>query len=469
MSDDPAPKQPRARTRWSAVLAFGLATLLVASESSLAAFALPLVGAEFGVGATTTAWVVLAYALPLAALAIPAGRWVDQADLRAVFALSLAGVGAAGALAALAPTLWALLAARAVQGVASALYLAVYLPVVADAVRAEQRGRAMSLIQTVMMIGSIAVAPVGGVVAEAFGWRAVFVFKLPLLAALLWWGWRAIPPRRAAGPRLPAPAASALTDAVVLGGAVGLGLLAVERIGGAWPISLALGIAAAAGGAVWLRLPAAAPVVALVRRPAFGAAAAALVLVAALSGLTIVSLPYFVSEVMGRSPEVLGVAMMLFTAAAAALSPLGGLLADRFTPLAVARLGSALTALALLTMLGLDAGSGLYSLSWRMALVGAAMALFMAPVMTALLGAAPVGEEGTAGGVANLARTLGNTVGPAIAALAWAMAGSGEAGLRAGVWALAGCALAAFAVLLIARRPPMPTPAAVAGGYDRPS
>ena len=55
----------------------------------MAAFALPLIGAELGVTSATTAWVLLAYRLPLAALALPTGRWVDRADLRLVFMISL--------------------------------------------------------------------------------------------------------------------------------------------------------------------------------------------------------------------------------------------------------------------------------------------------------------------------------------------------------------------------------------------
>ncbi|MBX7268840.1 MFS transporter [Micromonospora sp. Llam7] len=110
------------RTRWAAVVTFGTATLVVASESSMAAFVLPSVAAEMDVSASATTWVVLAYALPLAALALPAGRWIDAADLRRVFVFTLVALGLASVLAALAPAFWVLLVARAVQGVASAVY-----------------------------------------------------------------------------------------------------------------------------------------------------------------------------------------------------------------------------------------------------------------------------------------------------------------------------------------------------------
>ncbi len=57
------------------------------------------------------------------------------------------------------------------------------------------------------------------------------------------------------------------------------------------------------------------------------------------------------------------------------------------------------------------------------------MALFNSPNMTAILQATP-GEAGTAGGLTNITRTLGITLGPA-AALAWSAAAGGVSGFRA--------------------------------------
>jgi MFS transporter, DHA2 family, multidrug resistance protein len=355
-------------------------------------------------------------------------------------------------LTALAPTFWMLVVGRVLQGLASAMYLAVYMPIVADAVREDQRGRAMSYIQMIMMIGSITVAPIGGLVATEFGWRAVFLFTLPILVVVLWWEYRAVPERRMAGRRLPPPRLSLVKDALVLGGTVALGLLAIEWVEESWSLAAALATAAVAAGLLWWRLPTARPVVALVRHAVFGAAATAFALVTSISGIVIFSLPFFISDVMGRPPAILGVGMVFFVGAAALLSPAAGFLADRFGALTVAMVGALLTTLAMLNMLCLGSDTGLVDLAWRMAALGAAMGMFNAPVMTTLLSAAPEGEEGAAGGVANLARTLGNTLGTAIAALTWALIGGGAAGFHAGVLVLTTCTVSAFVALLIVRR-----------------
>ena len=67
------------RTSWAPVAALGLAMLVVTSEMTIAAVTLPRLGADLEVSAAATAWVLLAYALPIAAVAIPAGRWADGA------------------------------------------------------------------------------------------------------------------------------------------------------------------------------------------------------------------------------------------------------------------------------------------------------------------------------------------------------------------------------------------------------
>ncbi|MBA0128195.1 MFS transporter [Haloechinothrix sp. YIM 98757] len=443
---------PVARTRWSAVVTFGVATLLVTSELSMAAFALPLVAAELGVDPASTTWVVLAYSLPLAALALPAGRWIDQADLRSVFVFSLLVIGGASVAAAAAPVFWTLLAARVVQGAASALYLAAYLPVVTSAVRSDHHGRAISYISTIMMLGSIALAPLGGFVAAAWGWRALFLVKVPLLVAIALAGFRAIPHSGSEGRRaLPRPDRSQLTDVVLLGSAITAALLAVEQVEqlDRWAVAGALGVAALALLALWARTSTSRPVLTLVGRLALGLPALALLLTAATVGLPVYSLPFFISEVMGQSPDLLGLAMLFFMGAAALFTPLAGTLADRYGPSPVAISGGIVTALGVLSLLTLTADAGVIDLGWRLGLLGSGIGLFSPPAMTAILHAAPEGQAGAAGGVTNLARTLGTTIGPAIAALAWTIGGGSTPGFNTSVIVLAVCTLLGIVAMTV--------------------
>ncbi|NEE04172.1 MFS transporter [Phytoactinopolyspora halotolerans] len=429
---------------------FALATLVIASESTMAAFALPLIGADLDVSVGATAWILLAYALPLAALAIPLGRWIDSADLRTVFIWSLSGVGLVSVLTAVAPSFGLIIVLRAVQGVAAAAYLAGYLPIVTKTVRGDQRARAMSYIATIMTLGSMAVTPLGGLVADTLGWRAVFVIKLPLLVAVLVLGRRTIPTTRAAsgGAGMPGPSVGVVVDAVLIGGAITAGLLAANRADGSWLLVAALLATSTALIWCWLRLRTSRPVIALVRSRPFGLTALSLLLLSAFTGLTSFSLPYFVSDVMGESLALLGIATLFFAGVAAAVSPFAGHLADRLGPRPVAATGAAIIGAGLLSMLTLSPEATVTDLAWRLAVVGLGAALCNAPTTTALLNTTPPGQAGIAGGVGNVARTIGTALGPAIAAAMWSISSTDTAGFRSGVVALAAVTLAACVTIL---------------------
>ncbi|MGH8876518.1 MAG: hypothetical protein ACRD0P_04120 [Stackebrandtia sp.] len=87
----------------------------------------------------------------------------------------------------------------------------------------------------------------------------------------------------------------------------------------------------------------------------------------------------------------------------------------------------------------------------RLGIIGLGGALINSPVMTAILAATPDGQTGTAGGITNVARTLGSTVGPALTAMAWSLGGGGETGFDTGIIVLSGFALTAVGALFAAR------------------
>ncbi|MEU5882792.1 MFS transporter [Spirillospora sp. NPDC047279] len=452
---DPPPAVPVAGAppmRWAPVMVTALAMLMVTLELSLSSVTLPAIGADLNVGSAATKWVILSYALPTAALAIPLGRWVDRADARTVFLFSVTGVAVSSVLAAVAPTFWLLLAARVLQGVLGAAVAAVYMPIVAASVPPERRGRALGYVATVMPLGAMAGTSIGGFIADGLGWRPVLLIKLPILAVVLWLGHRVLP-RGEGG--LPRPGRALYGDTLILGGAVTALLLAFDRVEAeAHGLAIALAVVAVVLGAWWSRLPGSRPILALTRRPAFGLPLLGLLLLASYIGLTLFLLPFYVSDVLDGGPAMMGLALMFFVGAFAAASPLSGTLADRFPVRLVATAGAALSLAGTLLALTLGPDAGVFDLAWRLALIGLGQSLFNVPNNTAILAATPPDMVGAGSGVSMTVRTLAFTVGPSLAALAYTLGGTGASGFRAGVLLIAALQAAGLLAALSARTPP---------------
>src|SRR5215218_870462 len=80
--------------------------------------ALPAIGDDLDTGLAAQQWIVEAYLLTLGSLLLVGGSLGDIYGRRRVFAVGLAGFGLTSLLCAVAPTAEALVAARALQGIA---------------------------------------------------------------------------------------------------------------------------------------------------------------------------------------------------------------------------------------------------------------------------------------------------------------------------------------------------------------
>ncbi|MDH6521964.1 EmrB/QacA subfamily drug resistance transporter [Streptomyces sp. SAI-135] len=160
--------------------------------------ALPAMGAAFasphGQGATlnSLSWVLNAYAIALAALLVVAGRTGDRIGQRPVFLAGVSLFTLASLACALAPDLWTLVAARALQAVGAAAQLPTSLALLLATVPAESRTRAT---RNWAAVGGLAAAagPVAGGLLVQVDWRWVFVINVPIGIATVVAGLRVLP------------------------------------------------------------------------------------------------------------------------------------------------------------------------------------------------------------------------------------------------------------------------------------
>ncbi|HWQ12512.1 MAG TPA: MFS transporter, partial [Roseiflexaceae bacterium] len=105
------------------VAAVALGAMLAPLNSTMIAVALPRLVADLGANPGAAAWLVTAYLIVMAALQPLAGTLGDRLGRRRLVLAGVAGFGLASVVAALATSLPALVALRALQGVSGALAL----------------------------------------------------------------------------------------------------------------------------------------------------------------------------------------------------------------------------------------------------------------------------------------------------------------------------------------------------------
>ncbi|SDM40249.1 Predicted arabinose efflux permease, MFS family [Streptomyces sp. cf386] len=426
--------------RWVLVAVAGTLSFVAMLDMNIVNVALADIAEGLDVSAATAQWAALGYQLPVVALLLPVGRWLDGTGTRPALLAATTGFALCSALAALAPWAAWLIAARIGQGACAAV-LFVLMPVLAiRAVRPEARGRAMSVPATLGPLGAVTGPAVGGLLLDHLGWRWVFLVKIPFCLLALVVAWRAMPKDGA----LRGPDRRSLTDAPAVACGLALLLLALT-LGSGEPPWFLLAVAAVPPLWWWLRGPGGRPVTGVLRAAGlFRAHGAVLALAAGFAAMHYVVALHLQRDD-GVSATATGLTVLAFPLGMALAGPFGGRLADWYGFRRVAVTGAALTAAGLLLLIPLGDGWSPPDVAWRLALAGIGMGLGGGPTQALVMGAAPPERIATVGSTVQVARSLGFTLGPALATAAWALSGTGDG---AGDGARAGLALAAVAACL---------------------
>lgn len=168
------------------LLIVGTASVLSALDLFVVNVAFSSLRASFpGTTNQTLSWVLSAYSILFAAVLVPAGRLADRYGRKRVFRLGIAVFGLASAACALAPTVAALVVARALKGVGAAMMVPTSLGLL---LAAHPRERHTQMVAIWAATGSIAAAlgPVLGGALVALSWRLIFLINVPLAAWATW-------------------------------------------------------------------------------------------------------------------------------------------------------------------------------------------------------------------------------------------------------------------------------------------
>src|SRR5262245_9171608 len=192
------------RTIWTFVVT-SLALVMVTLDNLVVTTALPVIRKDLGTGIDGLEWTVNAYTLTFAVLLLPGAALGDRFGRRRMFAIGLAIFTVGSAAAALAPSINALVAARALQGVGGAIITPLTLTILSAAVPAEKRGLALGAWGGIGGLAAALGPLVGGAVVSGLSWQWIFWINVPLGLVLIPLAWRQLAESRGPSKKLDLP------------------------------------------------------------------------------------------------------------------------------------------------------------------------------------------------------------------------------------------------------------------------
>ncbi len=407
---------------WAAVGAVCLGAFMGQLDASIVTLAFPSVQAEFVQDLASVQWVSLSYLAVLAVLLIPVGRLSDAYGRKQLYVNGFVVFTAASAACGFAPNLGWLVAGRVVQGLGAALLQANSVALVVGCVGRDRARTALGVQAAAQALG-LAIGPaVGGALIATLGWRSVFLINLPVGVVAVVAGLLLLPRTRERNP---------VTGTDVWGNV----LLAITVLATLWTLSLLartdlslveiIASTAVAGVAGWLfwrtESRADAPLIAPERLRTHGVGVG---LVGALLGYLVLFAPLVLYPLLftswGVSTAHGGLVLTCLPAGFAVAAVVGGRVGHRIGNERRVVVGSLVAALA--TLGQVVAWQSPWAVGVLLIVGGMSLGVVLPANNAMVMTAVPPTAAATTGGMINVARAVGTSLGVAITSVGMALA-----------------------------------------------
>ena len=399
-----------------------VATILGSSmafiDSTVVNVALPALQTSFGATVTDLQWVVEAYLLLLGSLILVGGSLGDTFGRRRMFLFGVCVFAAASAWCGAATGIHQLIAARTVQGFGAAFLVPGSLSIIGASFEDNERGRAIGTWSGFTAITAVIGPVLGGWLIQHASWRWAFLLNLPLAIAVIVISIWHVPENRAESVHGPVDWRGALLTTFGLGGLV-YGLVESSQL--TWSDLRVIGaliVGTACLALFWFaEKRAKAPMVPpeLFKSPDFTGANILTFLLYGALGVFLFLFPMNLIEVEHYSATAAGAAFIPWILLMFALSRWSGGLADRYGARPPLIIGPSIVAAAFLLLAWPPAG-GSYWIRFfpGIMILGFGMAVSVAPLTTAVMGAADQANVGAASGINNAVARISGLIAIAV-------------------------------------------------------
>jgi EmrB/QacA subfamily drug resistance transporter len=398
-----------------ALIALGLAVVVIANDFSALNVALPSMERDFHTNVTTIQWVINAYALTFGVLIVTGGRLADLFGRRSAFFIATVVFAGFSALGAAAPTETWLIACRVGMGVGGAVMWPAILGMTYGAVPDSKAGLAGGLILGAAGVGNALGPLIGGVLSDLASWRWIFLLNVPVSALAMVIVAREVHRDRPEGTERRIDYAGVVTLSV---GLVAL-LVALDQVddwGWGDPRVITLLVAAGVLITAWIPIERRAGSHALVprdvmRNESFAASCGAILMMSAVFFATLLYLPQFMQKVLGYSPLDAGLGLLPFLVMFAAVSFVAGPLYERLGAKPVVVTGAACIAVGPFLLSLAEHDAAFTDLVPGMVIAGIGVGLFYSAATTAGVTAVDPSRSSLAGGIIYMFQIAGGAVG----------------------------------------------------------
>jgi EmrB/QacA subfamily drug resistance transporter len=405
------------KRKWIILSVVIIMTFMGCLDSSIVNIALPTMSKNLNVNMGSIEWVVTSYLVVISASILFWGRLGDIIGKTRVFQTGLVIFTIGSLLCGLSTNITLLIISRCIQAIGAAGYMATNQGIITHVFPPNKRGRALGIVGTSVALGTLVGPPLGGFIVSILSWKYIFLINVPIGIITFFLAIKVMPKNKEIkevkldiiGTILFAISIISFFFTFTYG----------DRLGYSNPIIITTLIITIVSIIYFIKLEKKIenPLLdlSIFKNSLFSIS----IICALISFLTIGSnniiQPFYLQDVLGLSPNISGLYMMIYPVILAVVAPLSGYLSDKIGSEILTLVGLVLTMAGIGGMATITENTSVTYYIAFVAIMSLGNGLFQSPNNSLVMSTVSKSKLGIAGSVNALVRNVGIVLGVSLA------------------------------------------------------